>query len=64
MKIIKKLKAIKAIIFSDEYFVSVANQKNPYGKICDGPSVYEYFSNTNRNMFYIFIKDYITKFNK
>lgn len=64
MKIIERLKAIKAILFADEYFVSVANQKNPYGKNCDGPIVYEYFSNTNRNLFYIFVKDYITKFNK
>lgn len=60
MKIIEKLKAIKAVLFADEYFVAVANQKNPYGKTCNGPIVYEYFSNTNRDMFYIFVKNYIT----
>lgn len=64
MKIIERLKAIKAILFSNEYFVSVTNQKNPYGNKCDGPIVYEYFSNTDRNLFYLFVKDYITKFNK
>ena len=64
MKLIERLKAIKAILFAEEYFVSVANQMNPYGKKCDGPIVYEYFSNTDRNVFYIFVKDYITKFSK
>lgn len=64
MKLIERLKAIKAILFADEYFVSVANQKNPYGKTCNGPIVYKYFSNTDRNVFYIFVKDHITKFNK
>ncbi len=64
MKIIERLKVIKSILFADEYFVAVANQKNPYGKICNGPIVYKYFSNTDRNVFYIFVKDYITKFNK
>jgi hypothetical protein len=64
MKLIERIRVIKAILFADEYFVSVANQNNPYGKICDGPIVYKYFSNTDRNVFYIFVKDYITKFNK
>ena len=64
MKFIEILKTIKAILFAEEYFVSVANNKNPYGLRCDSPIVYEYFSNTDRNVFYIFVKDYITKFNK
>ena len=64
MKFIERIKAIKAILFADEYFISVANNKNPYGLRGDGPIVYEYFSNTDRSMFYIFVKDYITKFNK
>ena len=59
MKFIERIKTIKAILFADEYFVSVANPKNPYGKKCDGPIVYEYFSNTDRSVFYIFVKDYI-----
>ena len=64
MKFIERLKAIKAILFAEEYFVTVANQKNPYGRKYDGPIVYEYFSNTDRNLFYIFVKDYITNLNK
>ena len=56
-KLIERIKAIKAILFADEYFVSVAN---PYdGKNWDGPIVCENFSNTDRNIFYLFVKDYI-----
>jgi hypothetical protein len=29
MKIIERLKAIKSILFAEEYFVSVANTKHP-----------------------------------
>lgn len=55
-KLIERIKAIKAILFAGEYFVSVANTK--------GPIVYEYFTNTDRDMFYIFVKDYITRYGK
>lgn len=61
MKFIERLKAIKAILFAEEFFVTVANQMNPYGKKYDGPIAYEYFSNTDRNVFYLFVKDYILK---
>lgn len=68
MKLIERIKAIKAILFADEYFVSVANKENPSGIKCDGPIIYKsiiykYFTNTDRNVFYNFVKDYITKFN-
>lgn len=63
MKIIERLKAIKAILFAEEFFVAAANQKNPYGRKCDGPIVYDYFSNTDRNIFYLFINDYISRLN-
>jgi nicotinic acid phosphoribosyltransferase len=62
MKFLQKLKAIKAILFSDEYFVTIANQQNPYGNKNNGPVVYEYFSNTDSNMFYLFINHYIKKY--
>ena len=53
-KLIERIKAIKAILFAEEYFVSVANTK--------GPIVYEYFSNTDSNMFYLFINHHIKKY--
>lgn len=54
-----KLKAIWRLWKSEEYFLTVANQKNPYGAIYLGPIKYEYMTNTNRGMFYQFVKDHI-----
>ena len=54
-----KLKAIKAILFANEYFVTVANQKNLYGPNDLGPIYYEYISNTDRELFYVFVKGHI-----
>lgn len=62
MKFLQKLKAIKAILFAEEFFVAAANQKNPYGRKCDVPIVFEYFSNTDRNIFYLSINDYIGEY--
>lgn len=59
-KIIKRWKAIKSILNAEEYFVTVANSKNRFGqKEIHGPIVYEYMNNTDRNLFYVFVKDYI-----
>lgn len=58
-RIIKRLKAIKSLINANEYFLGVANQKNTYGELWRGPIIYEYFNNTDRNLFYTFIHDYI-----
>ena len=55
----EKLKAIWKLLISEEYFLTVANQHNPYGEKELGPIRYEYFSNTNRELFYIFINDHI-----
>lgn len=55
----EKLKAIWKLWKSEEYFLTVANQKNPYGLRYLGPIKYEYMSNTDRELFYIFVKDHI-----
>lgn len=55
----EKLKAIFNILFSEEFFVVTTKQINPYGKKSDGPITYKYFTNTNRNLFFLYIKDYI-----
>ena len=62
-RIKKRWKAIKALINSEEYFLTVANQKNPYGEHKLGPIQYEYFKNTNRGLFFTFIKDHIKNLN-
>ena len=59
MKFIERLKAIKAILFAEKFFVAVANQNNPYGRKCDGPIIYKYFSNTDISIFLITIKEKI-----
>ena len=58
-KIIKKIKAIKALIMADEYFLTVANQKNLHDQDELGPIVYDYIHNTDRDLFYVFVKSYI-----
>jgi len=57
--LIKRWKAVKALLTSAEYFLTVTNQKNPYGPIELGPIVYDYIDNTDREMFYVFVKSWI-----
>lgn len=59
MKLKDKLKAIWKLWNAEEYFLTVANQKNLYGAYENGPILYEYISNTDRDWFYQFIMDHI-----
>ena len=59
MKLLEKLKIIKKIFSSDEYFVTVAYQDNPYGRKELGPIRYEYFTNSDRELFWTFVHDHI-----
>lgn len=61
LNLIERWHAIKALIKSDEYFLTVANTLNDYD-IRDYSSIkYEYMNNTDRKLFYAFVKDYINK---
>lgn len=62
-RIKERWKAIKAIISAKEYFLTIANQENPYGEIELGPIKYKYFTNTNRGLFFTFIQDHIKNLN-
>ena len=53
-KIIKRWKAIKALLQCDEYFLGVSTFKNDFNIIC-----YNYIKNTERDIFYNFVHDYI-----
>ena len=57
-RIIERWDAIKKLLFCDEYFLGVSRKDdrydNGYGPIC-----YDYINNTNRDLFYVFIHDYI-----
>jgi hypothetical protein len=55
-----KLKAIWKIITCDEFFVTTAKQHNPYGDTCDGPIKYDYQTNTERDIFFFFIKKFLS----
>jgi len=54
-QIIERWKAIKKLIMADEYFLGVAKQKENYSNVM----CYDYINNTNRDMFYTFVHDYI-----
>lgn len=54
-RIIERWDAIKKLIMADEYFLGVAKQKENYSNV----RCYDYINNTNRDMFYTFVHDYI-----
>jgi uridine kinase len=60
-KLIKQIKerwiAIKAILKGDEYFVVISKQKETNDRVI----YYEYIKNTDRDLFYKFVKDHIDK---
>ena len=60
----EKLKAIWKLLTSEEYFLVVANQYNPYGEKELGPIKYEYMTNTDRELFYVFVKDHMKNYFK
>lgn len=55
----RKLKAIWKIIMCDEFFVATSKQHNHYGNTCDGPIKYDYQTNTERNLFFVFVKSFL-----
>jgi hypothetical protein len=54
-RIIERWNAIKKLIMADEYFLGVAKQKENYSNVM----CYDYINNTNRDLFYTFVHDYI-----
>ena len=57
-KMLTALKMLIKILKSDEYFLVTAKQDNRYHPTL-GPIRYDYDSNTNRMLFYVFVKDHI-----
>ena len=55
-----KLKAIWKIITCDEFFVTTSIKYNPSDIDCDGLVGYEYQTNTERNMFFVFVKKFLS----
>ena len=57
-RILTALKMLIKILRSDEYFLVTTKQDNRYHPTL-GPIRYYYDSNTNRKLFYVFVRDYI-----
>ena len=58
VNLFKRWKEVKALINSDEYFLVTAKQEDcvePWR----GPIKYEYMNNTDRDLFYKFVKDHL-----
>lgn len=61
-KFIERIKALKALWKAEEYFLVTANMDTRFstpGQQPNGPIVYNYMNNTDREMFYLFANNYI-----
>lgn len=61
-KFIERIKALKALWKAEEYFLVTANIDTRFstpGQPPNGPIVYNYMNNTDREMFYLFANNYI-----
>ena len=61
-KFIERIKALKALWKAEEYFLVTANMDTRFstpGQQLNGPIVYNYMNNTDRETFYLFANNYI-----
>ena len=61
-KFIERIKALKALWKAEEYFLVIANMNTRFstpGQQPNGPIVYNYMNNTDRETFYLFANNYI-----
>lgn len=61
-KFIERIKALKALWKAEEYFLVTANIDTRFstpGQQPNGPIVYNYMNNTDREMFYLFANNHI-----
>ncbi len=56
--LVEKIKLFKTLLKCDEYFLAVANSKNSI-EPWRGPIIYEYFTNSDRELFWSFVHDHI-----
>lgn len=59
LKKISKWQAIKRILTEDEFFLMTASVDSTYNHSGLGPIKYQYATNTNRDMFYVFLKMFV-----
>ena len=59
LNFISKWKAIKRIIKEDEFFLMTASVDYSYDRKGLEPIKYNYDTNTDRELFYIFLRDFV-----
>lgn len=61
-KILEKIQIFWKIWKSDEYFVMTSRTENRFGKYDpNGPIKYRYYTDTDRNFFFVFLRDWLNK---
>lgn len=63
LNFISKWKAIKRILKEDEFFLMTASVDYTFNTDGLGPIKYNYDTNTDRELFYIFLKDFVKNLN-
>lgn len=63
LNFITKWKAIKRILKEDEFFLMTASVDYTYNKNGLGPIKYNYDTNTDRELFYVFLRDFVKYLN-
>ena len=58
-----KWKAIKRILKADEFFLMTASVDYTYNRDGLGPIKYNYDTNTDRELFYVFLTDFVKDLN-
>lgn len=59
LNFITKWKAIKRILKEDEFFLMTASVDYTHNKHGLGPIKYNYDTNTDRELFYVFLRDFV-----
>ena len=59
LNFVSKWKAIKRILKEDEFFLMTASVDYTYNKNSLGPIKYNYDTNTDRELFYVFLRDFV-----
>ena len=63
LNFISKWKAIKRILKEDEFFLMTASVDYTYNRCGLGPIKYNYDTNTDRELFYVFLTDFVKDLN-
>ena len=63
LNFVSKWKAIKRSLTEDEFFLMTASIDDKYNRNGLGPIKYHYATNTDRELFYVFLRDFVKDLN-